>query len=230
MAGDIIDTIFSNAKNTCNKNCDVSKITPQELGKITQCARALRPFFVATQILQADGATVFDLIRVLAWLLFLDSRGDFNSSPLLFKGPLRHSRNGCCVPRDAQPDYHRTSQPHRQRTHRGLELSEPVYRSDHAPKPPILLPQRRDVVLFVAFFFPSLARQRASADVRDRIGKMIRWIGSRMSEAFGYEDCLAEWRRFKLEPPIFTGNPQHPITIEQFCEFWTAQEDMYPAG
>jgi hypothetical protein len=58
---------------------------------------------------------------------------------------------------------------------------------------------------------------------------MIRWIGSRMSEAFGYEDCLAEWRRFKLEPPIFTGNPQHPITIEQFCEFWTAQEDMYPA-
>jgi hypothetical protein len=40
------------------KDADISRISPQALGKITQCCRALRPYWVATQRLQADGATV----------------------------------------------------------------------------------------------------------------------------------------------------------------------------
>jgi hypothetical protein len=66
------------------KDADISRISPQALGKITQCCRALRPYWVATQRLQADGATVFELLRVLSWLLTLESRSDSSSGLLSF--------------------------------------------------------------------------------------------------------------------------------------------------
>jgi hypothetical protein len=161
------------------KDADISKISPHALGKITQCCRALRPYWVATQRLQADGATVFELLRVTAWLLTLDCRSDCTTGLLSFlKG-----------------------------------------RADMLVT---------DVALFAAYFFPPFKRQHAPTEVRDRVGKMVRWVASRMAEAFGYGNLLKEWYRFKVEPPLWTGEG-NTLTINDYCDFWTSQEDTFPA-
>jgi hypothetical protein len=57
---------------------------------------------------------------------------------------------------------------------------------------------------------------------------MVRWVASRMAEAFGYGNLLKEWYRFKVEPPLWTGEG-NTLTINDYCDFWTSQEDAFPA-
>jgi hypothetical protein len=58
---------------------------------------------------------------------------------------------------------------------------------------------------------------------------MVRWVACRMAEAFGYGNLVQEWQRFKVEPPLWTSHGNDALSINDYCDFWTSQEDTYPA-
>jgi hypothetical protein len=59
---------------------EVHVVSPTEYGRIGVVEKALHPFFSATQILQSDGSTLVDAVRVFAWLLSMPTKSDASTA------------------------------------------------------------------------------------------------------------------------------------------------------
>jgi hypothetical protein len=62
------------------KGAKVHVVSPTEYGRIGVVEKALHPFFSATQILQSDGSTLVDAVRVFAWLLSMPTKSEASTA------------------------------------------------------------------------------------------------------------------------------------------------------